>query len=555
MGLAASQARFLAITSRKADCEYRSMQIAQDKLSVTRDLAQISDDYQNAINQTTLLWQDAAVSDDTYNLSYGILMTPSTLNNYNPYLITTRTGAVVLNSQYAAAAKASISADGSAGSRTSAGFANFVNALAANGIMTQDTADAITGLTNTTYKDAVTGDPSTLVNLTAYEAAEAGVVVDKKGLYDPNAGYGSEPLNKNSVTSTGIAGLINEASKYNISSFVSTMATTRDSDCSGFDLKINGQKVENNSEQFNSLTLADLLTDNVAVAVQWPDDQHTWGEDKKISGVTDLVVEFTDIFKQIFADDSVMQEALADAQEKTILNLLGSSVTVSAGKISASASTNRAFENVDKYNNYIWVQNKGSKYNSTTAISLTNLLGSYLTYVEIAMNGYNSGYQVTNQSKSSNLVIDDPYYSYLLKDKDGIDNLDIMKTDFYMQLYNNICINGWTDAYASVIEDDNSMSNLLKNGQLFITSLNGDGYFYQGRYNESEYVVEIKDEDAIAQAEAEYTSKKSKLTYKEEKLDLDMKNLDTEISSLTTEYDTVKNLISKNVEKVFTMFQ
>ena len=47
---------------------------------------------------------------------------------------------------------------------------------------------------------------------------------------------------------------------------------------------------------------------------------------------------------------------------------------------------------------------------------------------------------------------------------------------------------------------------------------------------------------------------KSKLNYKEETLELDMKNLDTEISALTTEYDTVKNLISKGVEKVFTMF-
>ena len=35
---------------------------------------------------------------------------------------------------------------------------------------------------------------------------------------------------------------------------------------------------------------------------------------------------------------------------------------------------------------------------------------------------------------------------------------------------------------------------------------------------------------------------------------LKMKNIDTELSALTTEYDTVKNLISKNVEKVFTMF-
>jgi len=35
---------------------------------------------------------------------------------------------------------------------------------------------------------------------------------------------------------------------------------------------------------------------------------------------------------------------------------------------------------------------------------------------------------------------------------------------------------------------------------------------------------------------------------------LKMKNLDMEISALTTEFDTVKNMISKSVQKVFTMF-
>lgn len=48
--------------------------------------------------------------------------------------------------------------------------------------------------------------------------------------------------------------------------------------------------------------------------------------------------------------------------------------------------------------------------------------------------------------------------------------------------------------------------------------------------------------------------RKSQLSYKEESLDLELKNIDTELSALTTEYDTVKNLISKNVEKVFTLF-
>ena len=52
MGMAASQARFLALTARKADCEYRSMQNAQEKLALTRRLAAATQQYENSLNLT-----------------------------------------------------------------------------------------------------------------------------------------------------------------------------------------------------------------------------------------------------------------------------------------------------------------------------------------------------------------------------------------------------------------------------------------------------------------------------------------------------------------------
>ena len=97
MGLAASQARFLAITARKMNCEFQSMQIAQEKLSVTRDLQRASQDYQNSLNATKLVWDTQ--DDDVYDLSYGIMMTPSALNEYDPYLITNTQGKILLSDQ------------------------------------------------------------------------------------------------------------------------------------------------------------------------------------------------------------------------------------------------------------------------------------------------------------------------------------------------------------------------------------------------------------------------------------------------------------------------
>ena len=56
MGLAASQARLLTITARKADCEFLSMSLSHQKLALARDMEHISSEYQNALNQTKLVY-------------------------------------------------------------------------------------------------------------------------------------------------------------------------------------------------------------------------------------------------------------------------------------------------------------------------------------------------------------------------------------------------------------------------------------------------------------------------------------------------------------------
>jgi hypothetical protein len=153
------------------------------------------------------------------------------------------------------------------------------------------------------------------------------------------------------------------------------------------------------------------------------------------------------------------------------------------------------------------------------------------------------------------MVLRQDYYFILEKNGSMLDQTEL-NADFYNMLYNQLCLNGASadTNKQQMVTDKEYLSNALKNGQLFISSLNTDGYFYGGAYTLSGYVTEVTDEDAIARAEAEYTVTKSKLNYKEETLELEMKNLDTEISALTTEFDTVKSLISKNIEKVFTLF-
>ena len=81
MGLAAGQARLLTITGRKSDCEFESMRLSHQKIALSREMAYLSNEYQNSLDQSKLIYDYYGTGDTSTPLSYGILMTPSTLND------------------------------------------------------------------------------------------------------------------------------------------------------------------------------------------------------------------------------------------------------------------------------------------------------------------------------------------------------------------------------------------------------------------------------------------------------------------------------------------
>ena len=54
MGMAASQSRFLGLTSRKSRIEYQEMLISNQKISLARDTQKITKEYQEALNKKRL---------------------------------------------------------------------------------------------------------------------------------------------------------------------------------------------------------------------------------------------------------------------------------------------------------------------------------------------------------------------------------------------------------------------------------------------------------------------------------------------------------------------
>ena len=97
MGMAASQVRFLSLQHRKNSIGRQLSTLSNRKMSLSRDMNQVSRNYTNALNQINLKWSNDC--GNTYHgLSYDMLMKPNDVNAETPYILTNaRNGKVILN--------------------------------------------------------------------------------------------------------------------------------------------------------------------------------------------------------------------------------------------------------------------------------------------------------------------------------------------------------------------------------------------------------------------------------------------------------------------------
>lgn len=73
-------------------------------------------------------------------------------------------------------------------------------------------------------------------------------------------------------------------------------------------------------------------------------------------------------------------------------------------------------------------------------------------------------------------------------------------------------------------------------------------------YTNSSDIISQEDEVAIAIAEVKYKNRITEIENEDKKFDQDLKKLDTEHTALQTEYDSIKEVINKNVERSFKAF-
>lgn len=751
MGLAASQARFLCLTARKADCEYKSTALAQDKLNITEKMSQISNEYAQAMNATKLMWCPDGMDGD-FGLSYGLLMTPSAANDFNPYLITTPAGAVILNSDYRAAAEAAgIPKSGCSGSQSQRD--KFISALSALGIVTPNTAKEITLFD---YEPELTTDDDGYSKITFtnpdVEANELGTSWNWDWDKMIGAGMGKEPLVKGGAAATNLYGVIlseeigqklvdwssiltrkpgevteatvkeeterlklvqdtvlsgrideavllqlgRDASVYlsqnvskidasatplsaetkeylrledlakyandyynvssdpalngilvyldtasgeykpytkedgtnlskseamvmiknqikddykkytdaynlNVSPLSSNIKTLEGSfnilandldnseNQATYSVVVNGV-INHYKDELKNMTMGDILSQDVVLMVNSsltkiqktgngidPNDPSTWQE-VPVQSASEFASVFSEVCDNLLIKlstilgynpndttknnsglnvDSASSRALKFAYSMTKnMFLKASQVEDTGSRDNDHAMTeNTAYLNANTYNRLGGLKDGGNyKY---MALDVSHMMEVFLTYYANSLEGVNSPYVVGKSMETSTLVTDNSDYKYILadtsKDEDGEAlSMRTKDADFFDQLYNNIIEHGWR--YDASIDDTEYLETVIKNGRYAMSSLNQDGYYYQTRYNETGYMQEVSDTDAIARAEAEFKAMKAELTFKEDEVDLKTKKLDAEIASIAAEVDSVKNIITKSIEKTFTMF-
>lgn len=105
------------------------------------------------------------------------------------------------------------------------------------------------------------------------------------------------------------------------------------------------------------------------------------------------------------------------------------------------------------------------------------------------------------------------------------------------------------------LKDNFTFEAALRDGSLRLEYYSStDKGFKAITVSEDNCIQEVADERAIAKAESKYTQDMADLENKDKKLDLELKKLDTEHNALQTEYESVKNVVSKNVETSFKIF-
>ena len=600
MGLAASQARLLFITSRQNDVSAQMQRISNQNMILARDEDEVSTTYNKMLSATTLKAADGV--DISYDSLMGATGAANGLTTANVLL--NSAGKVALSASDIA--KYGLAEAGNAGDITSKypDAKSFIKAVTGS--------DEIAAAADSSDKPAAAGASTALSGKMSINDLLGKVAI---GTGDVTNGF-------NTTTYTWIKG-----------QYAAGGVTTSEFD----DLANNNSAINVFNESSNGITAYFALSDGL------PDYDGNWRNGriadigKKTVSISDLYSNAGNMSSSIMLGSAMRASATAlpdltgiksnlnnltntiGAQLLTALSDLGfdaeaakKAVTTSVAKCNKSYSSNiywdegkgdgdiydksekwkkareSAFAYAQKHGDYDsgWndvFDDANQKYNEgAVAIGVMAATGLHgIVATRCSEQGNNSWQFTLNLGNLVQDIVNDLMNTMsggAIYDKDMSENDEInkektvdvkltavkssggssapAKTDatnesiasYYTSIYNALKNKGW--ATDTLVTDKTKLTEALKNGSYTIYA-NGT----TSNAKNSGLFTEVSDSDAKSKAEHYYEDEMRKINRKEKQLDTELTKLQTEYSGLTNDYESVKSIITANVQKSFTYCQ
>lgn len=214
-----------------------------------------------------------------------------------------------------------------------------------------------------------------------------------------------------------------------------------------------------------------------------------------------------------------------------------------------------------------------TSYSSTANLDSTN---SKFRYIETGSGSLvatkellqKAGLTVTNGVVSGSVGTKDQFLANFGIAKDmvkypatnGYDQ-DAQSYKYYSDLYDKISNHDYTLIQDTQANSPEWLQSQIDSGNIFLreydkeAGVDGKGAFQDVSWTSGDSSLQEKtDKTDTARAEADYESAMASIKSKEERFDLQLKEIDTEHTAVQTEMDSVKKVMSKNIERTFKIF-
>lgn len=211
-------------------------------------------------------------------------------------------------------------------------------------------------------------------------------------------------------------------------------------------------------------------------------------------------------------------------------------------------------------------QNQLAMESEKTAKEYNEAVSNYKLTIKVTDPNETLGYKsqdlnYKNMAAMGYLVTDAKNQIYLQKDENGewIIPQDINGNDLLSIDSSGKAVIG--NANYNIVDGNDYLSksdvlqNSILNGRLFVfdtaTSTEGISMTMLQSQTDVEYVLDTSD-DTEAQSKYEYES--ARIARQDNQLDIELKQLETQHEAIMKEYDSVKEVISSNVDRTFSLF-